>query len=59
MSCCAHCEDAGDLFNREKAQNELRKYRKSGLPNKSTRLLIDALKTSRTGRCWTWAAGWA
>ncbi|MFB6230461.1 MAG: class I SAM-dependent methyltransferase [Salinibacter sp.] len=45
MSCCAHCEDAGDLFNREKAQNELRKYRTSGPPNKSTRLLIDALKT--------------
>ena len=30
MRCCAHCEDAGDLFNREKAQNELRKTARAG-----------------------------
>jgi magnesium-protoporphyrin O-methyltransferase len=45
MRCCAHCKDASDLFYREKAQNELRKYRKSGPPNKLMRLLIDVLKT--------------
>jgi len=45
MSCCSHCEDAGTLFNQEKAKEELRNYRKSGPPNKSTELLIDALKT--------------
>ncbi|WP_263789984.1 hypothetical protein [Salinibacter sp.] len=45
MSCCAHCEDAGDLFDREKARTELRKYRRSGPPNESKRLLIDTLKT--------------
>jgi hypothetical protein len=45
MDCCAHCEDTEDLFDRNKAKKELRRYRKSGPPNTSTRLLIDALKT--------------
>lgn len=45
MSCCAHCEDAGELFNPSKAKKELRQYRRDGPPNKSTRLLIGALKT--------------
>jgi magnesium-protoporphyrin O-methyltransferase len=45
MTCCDHCQDSGDLFNREKAEKELRKYRKNGPPNKSTRLLIDALRS--------------
>jgi len=45
MSCCAHCEDAGTLFDRKKARTELRKYRRSGPPNESTRLLINALES--------------
>lgn len=45
MSCCTHCQETGDLFDRQKARTELRKYRKDGPPNKSTRLLIDGLKT--------------
>ncbi|MFB6098267.1 MAG: class I SAM-dependent methyltransferase, partial [Salinibacter sp.] len=38
------CQETADLFDWEKAQTELRKYRKSGPPNKCTRLLIDGLK---------------
>ncbi|MFB6273529.1 MAG: class I SAM-dependent methyltransferase [Salinibacter sp.] len=45
MPCCDHCEETGELFDRTKAKTELRKYRKSEPPNKSTRLLINALKT--------------
>lgn len=45
MSTCRHCQEAGDLFDQKKARTELRRYRKDGPPNKSTRLLIDALKT--------------
>lgn len=45
MPCCDHCQDTEILFDREKARTELRKYRKSGPPNQSTRLLVDALKT--------------
>lgn len=45
MDCCDHCQESGDLFDKETARDELRSYRKSGPPNKSTRLLIDALKT--------------
>lgn len=45
MRCCSHCEDAGELFNREKAEDELRRYRESGVPNASTRLLLRALKS--------------
>ena len=45
MDCCDHCQESGDLFDEETARDELRSYRKSGPPNKSTRLLIDALKT--------------
>ncbi len=33
------------MFNRKRAEKELRKYRKGGPPHKSTRLLIDALKS--------------
>ena len=45
MTCCDHCQDTKDLFDTEKAEAELRKYRKNGPPNKCTRLLIDGLKT--------------
>ncbi len=45
MTCCRHCQEAGEFFNDEKARTELRQYRKDGPPNKSTRLLIDGLRT--------------
>lgn len=45
MNCCEHCQDAQDLFDEKKAKGELRSYRKSGPPNRCTRLLIDGLKT--------------
>lgn len=45
MDCCDHCQDTDALFDEEKATTELRKYRKSGPPNKCTRLLIEGLKT--------------
>lgn len=45
MACCDHCRDGEHFFDDEKARTELRKYRTSGPPNKSTRLLINALKT--------------
>lgn len=45
MSCCDHCKETGELFDHTKAKSELRSYRKKGPPTKSTRLLIDALKT--------------
>lgn len=45
MDCCSHCEETGDLFDQKKARTELRQYRKDGPPNKSTRLLIDGLKS--------------
>ncbi len=45
MSCCSHCEDAGTLFDRKTAREELRKYRRDGPPSKSSELLINALKT--------------
>lgn len=45
MSCCAHCQDSGEMFTPEKARDELRKYRKDGPPNKSTHLLIEGLRS--------------
>lgn len=45
MTCCSHCEEAGDLFDRAKAKKELRQYRRKEPPNASTRLLVNALKT--------------
>ena len=44
MSCCSHCRDAGDFFNLKTARRELRHFKKRG-PIKSTRLLVDALKS--------------
>jgi hypothetical protein len=46
MSCCRHCEDAGDLFNPRAARRELRRYRSRG-PAATTRLLLDALLAQR------------
>ena len=46
MSCCSHCEDAGDLFNARAARRDLRRYRTRG-PSATTRLLLDALLDQR------------
>jgi 2-polyprenyl-3-methyl-5-hydroxy-6-metoxy-1,4-benzoquinol methylase len=46
MSCCRHCEDAGDFFNRRAAQRDLRRYHSRG-PSATTRLLLDALLAQR------------
>jgi len=43
MSCCSHCMGADEIFNKKKASRDLKRYRKKG-PDKSTRLLIDALR---------------
>ena len=48
MSCCRHCEDAGDLFNSRAARRDLRRYRSRG-PSASTQLLLDALLSQRSG----------
>lgn len=45
MTCCNHCQETGELFDRKRAEKQLREYRKDGPPQKSTRLLIDALKS--------------
>ena len=47
MSCCRHCEDAGELFNSRTARRDLRRYRSRG-PSKTTRLLLDALLAQRS-----------
>jgi Methyltransferase domain len=46
MDCC-QCNGIETLFNEKEARRELTAYRKSG-PSKTTRMLIDALKTQRT-----------
>lgn len=46
MSCCSHCEDAGDLFNPRAARRDLRRYRRRG-PSRTTQLLLDALLAQR------------
>lgn len=43
MSCCSHCEDAGDLFSEATARRDLKRYRKKG-PSRPTRMLIDAIR---------------
>lgn len=45
MSCCSHCQDAGDLFSDRTAKRDLRRYRKKG-PNRSTVLLLDAVQSA-------------
>lgn len=42
MTCCGHCEDAGDFFNDKTARKDLKKYRRRG-PEKSTRLLVKSI----------------
>lgn len=46
MTCCNHCEEAGEFFNEKTAQKELKQYHKKG-PWKSTQMLIDAIRESR------------
>jgi hypothetical protein len=45
MSCCNHCQEAGEFFNEKTAQKELKQYHKKG-PWKSTQMLIDAIQES-------------
>lgn len=42
---CSHCEETDTFFDRSRAEDDLRAYRRDGPPNASTRLLIDGLKT--------------
>ena len=48
MSCCTHCEDAGDFFDRRTARRDLRRYRRRGA-SATTRLLLDAVLDQRSG----------
>lgn len=42
MSCCHHCRDAENLFDRRDAQRRLERYHRHG-PEGTTRLLVQAL----------------
>jgi 2-polyprenyl-3-methyl-5-hydroxy-6-metoxy-1,4-benzoquinol methylase len=42
---CPHCQGADKLFSNDRANQDLREYRSHG-PGKTTRLLIDALKSA-------------
>lgn len=42
MTCCNHCQDAGNLFGHRAARRDLRRYRSRG-PSASTQLLLEAL----------------
>jgi len=48
MSCCHHCRDAENLFDRRDAEHRLRRYRRSG-PEGTTRLLVEALRAAGVG----------
>ena len=43
ISCCSHCQEAGDFFNDKTARKELKRYRKKG-PWKSTRQLLSFMR---------------
>lgn len=45
MASCRHCQDAGTLFDRKKAESQLRAYRKNGFHENSTRLLVEGLRS--------------
>jgi len=47
MSCCGHCRDAGDFFDKKTARRDLKRYRRKG-PDASTKKLIDGIR--RYGR---------
>ena len=42
MNCCLHCEDSKRQFGSNRAQADLRRYRRNG-PDQSTRLLLEEL----------------
>lgn len=46
MNCCNHCIGADEIFNAKTASRDLKRYWKRG-PNKSTRLLLDALRKEK------------
>ncbi|MBX0331474.1 hypothetical protein K2Z83_27865 [Oscillochloris sp. ZM17-4] len=43
MSCCHHCRDAENMFDRRDAARQLERYRRRG-PEGTTRILLDALR---------------
>lgn len=43
MTCCNHCQEAGEFFNDKTARKELKQYHKKG-PWQSTQHLIDAIR---------------
>jgi len=45
MSCCHHCQDAEQLFDRRDAARRLAHYQRQG-PQGTTRLLVDALRAA-------------
>lgn len=47
MSCCTHCEGAGEFFNRRAARRDLRRYRARG-PSPTTRMLLEGLLARRS-----------
>ncbi len=49
MSCCSHCQDAGDFFNEKKARRELKSYHKKG-PNTTTTKLIEQIRPDAKGK---------
>lgn len=48
MSCCHHCRDAENVFDRRDAEQRLRRYQRRG-PEGTTRLLVDALRAAGVG----------
>lgn len=45
MSCCHHCRDAENVFDRRDARQRLERYRRRG-PEGTTQLLVEALRSA-------------
>lgn len=45
MSCCDHCRDAENFFDRRDAHQRLKRYRRRG-PEGTTQLLVDAIRAA-------------
>ena len=43
MNCCHHCEDSKGVFGPDRAEADLRRYRRKG-PDPSTRLILEELR---------------
>ena len=43
MNCCLHCEDIRSVFGPDRAEADLRRYRRKG-PDPSTRLILEELR---------------